>query len=135
MSKPETSPCRGCAKPVVWARSPSGGKIPLDPTPPVYTVTTLSDGSVKCERAPGVMVLHFATCSSADLFSKDKKTTGQAWEGIRDEKGAIVYLQAFEGDPPGPDTTFLVLEEVWTDGRPPKRLIKAWRAHHDAGIS
>ena len=62
----ETRPCTGCGKPVVWALHPENGTpMPLDPRPSVYRVV---DG--KAIRVPDVLVLHFATCSDANRFSK-----------------------------------------------------------------
>lgn len=127
MATPERSPCKGCGNPIVWARNPQGGSIPLDPTPPVYNVRTYEDGSIRCERNPNAMVTHFATCSAVDLFSKGKKEQLEGWEAIRDENGSILYLQKFEGDPPEPGTMFRIFEETWEPGRPPRRLVKVWK--------
>jgi hypothetical protein len=64
----ETRPCAGCGKPIVWAVNPdSGTPMPLDPRPPVYRVV-----NGQAIRVPDVLVLHFATCSDANRFGKNK---------------------------------------------------------------
>jgi len=66
--------CAGCGKPIVWAVNPdTGTPMPLDPRPPVYRVV---DG--KAIRVPDVLVLHFATCSDANRFSKGAKPKARA---------------------------------------------------------
>lgn len=60
--------CKGCGKPIVWATSRDGKKIPLDPRPPVYRVTVVED-IVWCDRVTDVMVSHFTTCKLASQFS------------------------------------------------------------------
>lgn len=62
------SPCKGCGKPIVWATSRDGKKIPLDPKSVVYRVTAVED-IVWCDRVTDVMVSHFATCKNANRFS------------------------------------------------------------------
>ena len=70
----DTSPCRGCGRPVVWVRAllkdGSIGPIPLDPYPPVYQVSDGSDGKPAGARLPNAMVSHFATCPQRDKMSK-----------------------------------------------------------------
>ena len=68
MSTNPTSLCRGCGKPIVWAKDPTGKAIPLDPRPPVYLVTS-EDDEARCVRQPNSMVSHFATCPAANQFS------------------------------------------------------------------
>lgn len=66
--------CRGCGKPIVWAVTPKGKPIPLDPRAPVYTVAIVK-GEQQCSRATdpelrwALMVSHFATCPNANDFS------------------------------------------------------------------
>jgi len=62
------SPCKGCGKPIVWATTRDGKKIPLDAKPPVYRVTEVDD-LVWCDRVTDVMVSHFVTCKEAHRFS------------------------------------------------------------------
>ena len=59
-----------CGKRIVWAVTPTGAKIPLDPAAPVYEVDPVSPG--KCERTKTAMVSHFATCKFASDFSGAK---------------------------------------------------------------
>jgi hypothetical protein len=79
----KTSPCAGCGKPIVWATSPDGKAIPLDPRPAIYTVYQDTEAlyclrQVMIERGreslPGyLMVTHFATCPKASEFSGRNK--------------------------------------------------------------
>jgi hypothetical protein len=63
-----TTPCKGCGKPIFWAETPDGRRVPLDPKPPVY-VADKENG--RCERvAREFMVTHFATCPEANTFSR-----------------------------------------------------------------
>lgn len=63
--------CRGCGKSIVWAETREGGKIPLDPVPPVYHVAFTEDGKrVISDRRRSSMVSHFATCPKASEFSR-----------------------------------------------------------------
>ena len=63
-----------CGADIVFAKSPTGKSIPLDPRPACYQVRELPDGTVKCERDPKAMVIHFATCKHASEFSGGRKT-------------------------------------------------------------
>ena len=78
------STCKGCGKPILWAVTEDGKKIPLDPTPPVYQVigtlnTVLGDEKLVARAKEGYYVSHFSTCSHANEFSasKKKKAEGQ----------------------------------------------------------
>lgn len=91
--------CKGCGKPIVWGKLPDGGRIPLDPRPPVYVVSNEGRAFRQCEQrvvmlcacavrfdeggdqhVGGVqiqgrwMVSHFATCPKADQFSGSRKS-------------------------------------------------------------
>lgn len=75
----KTSPCKGCGRPIVWAKLPSGGAVPLDPKPAVYRVLENGHGELVAERANEDqegqcwhLVSHFATCPKANQFSKSK---------------------------------------------------------------
>lgn len=72
--------CKGCGRPILWATNTETGKmVPLDPTAPVYILSTHGDGETKtCCRAPtdAFAVSHFATCPEANQFSgKSRRTT------------------------------------------------------------
>lgn len=70
----KTSPCRGCGRPIVWAKSPDGSKkYPLDPRAPVFEVSGV-DPVLIAKISPTAYVSHFATCPNADEFSKSKRT-------------------------------------------------------------
>jgi len=69
-------PCKLCGKPVIWAETPDGGKVPLDPRPPVYRAIDALEGPVQAEHlkpSPSSLfraneiayfVSHFATCAN-----------------------------------------------------------------------
>ena len=75
--KEKTSPCRGCGKPILWAETIEGKKIPLDPRPPVYRF--ISEKQVM--RDQEAYVSHWATCKE---WSKIKE--------IQKEKNASIRL-------------------------------------------
>jgi len=65
-----TTPCKGCGKPMIYAKSPKTGKmIPLDARAPVFFVV---DG-VAFPASDGYYVSHFSTCVKADQFSARNK--------------------------------------------------------------
>lgn len=76
--------CNGCGKPIVWATTAEGKRIPLDPRPAVYRVvedpqrpknySATRIEEVSSEGRPmGAMVTHFATCPKAGDFSGSRK--------------------------------------------------------------
>jgi len=73
----KTVPCKGCGKPIVFAKLKDGSYVPLDPKPPVYAVGDLEGiggHGVVASRVPDtLMVTHFATCPEANRFSKGRK--------------------------------------------------------------
>jgi len=70
----KTTPCKGCGKPIVWAKDEKGTSHPLDARAPVYH---FNGGDLDAEftvyRLTGSWVSHFATCPKANEFSKGKK--------------------------------------------------------------
>lgn len=87
----KTIPCRGCGKPIVFALTADGKKIPLDPRPPLYFAFEGEAGLIIGDRIrshvmadiPGApeampMVTHFATCPKANQFSRSNKQGGTA---------------------------------------------------------
>lgn len=81
----KTVPCKGCGKPIVWAKLPDGTKVPLDPAPPTYQFCdapgTDPDGA-NAFRVNGkdytrnpVFVSHFATCPKAAQFSRSRPSS------------------------------------------------------------
>ena len=82
--------CKGCGRAIVFAIKEDGRSVPLDPSAPVYEVSE-AGGVVSATRTQTAMVSHFATCSSANLFSgrsrknvKGKKQGEQARTGDSD---------------------------------------------------
>lgn len=72
MSEFQTTLCKGCNRPIVWAVNPkTGKKVPLDPSAQVYHVREV-DGRIECaqDERPSVMVNHFRTCSKANEFNR-----------------------------------------------------------------
>jgi hypothetical protein len=86
----EVAKCDGCGKLVVWAAIiderglATGGKIPLDPSPPVYAVAVTQNNRApvamragdyvvrKKDQHVAVFVSHFATCPKAANFSRSR---------------------------------------------------------------
>lgn len=72
MAEFQTTNCKGCGRPIVWATNPkTGKKVPLDPSAQVYHVRNV-DGRIEClqDERPTVMVNHFQTCADANKFNK-----------------------------------------------------------------
>lgn len=63
------TPCKGCGKPIIFARNTqTGALIPLDANTPVFTAREW-EGEVICAPIEA-MVSHFSTCTKASQFSK-----------------------------------------------------------------
>ena len=72
------TPCDGCGRPIIWAETKDGTRIPLDPRPAVYMTTGFAGGTVvKAERTKDALVSHFAICPTANEFSGKGKDEGQ----------------------------------------------------------
>lgn len=75
-----TTPCKGCGRPIVWARNTQTEKrVPLDPKPVCYVVQEF-DGELICGPVTA-MVTHFATCPKASDFSKGGGHAGAGTNG------------------------------------------------------
>ena len=85
----ELAECRHCQKPIVWAEMHDGsGRVPLDPSPPVYLVAIQHNekgARIVCARPKSAfearnmtqyaaMVGHHATCSAWHKKMRDKAT-------------------------------------------------------------
>ena len=57
-----------CGKRIVWAKTPEGKVVPLDPVAPTYDVRLNLMGDQTAERS-SAYVSHFATCPNANDFS------------------------------------------------------------------
>lgn len=67
-----TVPCKGCGRPIVFARNTlTGALVPLDPKPATYCAQEF-EGQIICAPSES-MVSHFITCPKADHFSGGKK--------------------------------------------------------------
>lgn len=72
--------CRGCGRPIRWARTESGSRMPLDLDPTRDGTIVVIDDSARVlspieaaivKGATGVLfVSHFATCPDAGAFRK-----------------------------------------------------------------
>ena len=72
------TPCEGCGRPIIWAETEDGKRIPLDPRPAVYMTTGFSGGTtVRAERTKEALVSHFNVCPAANEFSGKGKDEGQ----------------------------------------------------------
>lgn len=76
--------CRGCGKPIVWAVSQMGKKLPLERIKtPIYRIGgDVFDPKGLATKLDPVMtgplyISHFATCPQASQFSKPKKPKGE----------------------------------------------------------
>lgn len=70
----ETKNCKGCGKPMIFAIDTNGTTQILDPRPPIYGyLGERPDGTPLVRQIPRAWVSHFATCSKASEFSKNKK--------------------------------------------------------------
>ena len=84
--KYEWAECKGCGKTIIFAKTPQGKTIPLDPHAPIYQVSPGKDGALQAIRIlsarpspenftgfqEGFAVSHFATCPKASDFSHKK---------------------------------------------------------------
>lgn len=53
-----TKICKGCRKPLVWAKTPAGSRVALDPRPAVYLVINADAAAPEAKRLEGAMVIH-----------------------------------------------------------------------------
>lgn len=67
-------PCRGCGKPVVFAKDPDGKWQVLDNVAPVWKQVGIKNGAPYVIREPKAMVSHFSTCPKADDFSGGRRS-------------------------------------------------------------
>ena len=85
--KYEWAECKGCGKKIIFAKTPEGKTVVLDPHPALYSVSASGDGlelkAVRvngCKPNPemftgfeqGYAVSHFSTCPKASDFSHKK---------------------------------------------------------------
>jgi hypothetical protein len=91
MSREIVAKCKGCGKPIVWAVTRAGKKIPLDPKPNVYSIREQKpDGTKIVTMENSFYVSHFITCSHVNDFSKGRsKKQDKIIRGILD---AILQL-------------------------------------------
>jgi len=80
-------PCKGCGRMILWARTSTGQRIPLDPAAPVYRIDADGGGGevvasliprTDREQVGGSAVSHFATCTKADQFGAGKRKPASA---------------------------------------------------------
>jgi hypothetical protein len=64
--------CKGCGRPITWARSPAGADLPLEQ---VYSYRFEALGvddpgrAPRVDRGPAVWISHFVTCKAREQFS------------------------------------------------------------------
>jgi len=63
--------CEACGVPLMLVVGPNGKQIPLDTKAPVYELHTSREG-VRCRRAAGAYVTHYATCTDPGRFSRGR---------------------------------------------------------------
>jgi hypothetical protein len=68
------SVCKGCGKPIRFAKNLAGKYIPLDERAPVYEIVKVL-GEERAQLTERAFVTHFATCAKANDFSKKKEAT------------------------------------------------------------
>lgn len=72
-AEPGRRSCRGCGKPLIFARDSESGKIvPLDPVPPTWRLEKDLTGEEVAVRSDA-LVSHFSTCPNANDFSAGRK--------------------------------------------------------------
>lgn len=64
--------CKGCGKPLIFARDAEGKIHPLDPRPPTYRLERDMTGAEIAVRVDA-LVSHFATCPKANDFSAGRR--------------------------------------------------------------
>lgn len=67
------SECKACGKPLIWAVTERGARIPLDAQTQVYRVVEKAVGAPDAIKATDCYVSHFLTCPKASQFSGTKK--------------------------------------------------------------
>jgi hypothetical protein len=72
MTPRETRPCKACGKKLLFVRDEHGKLHPLDAEAPVWVVIQDLYGNPTAVRAANSYVTHFATCPSANEFSKGR---------------------------------------------------------------
>jgi len=70
-----TERCRSCREPIVWARTPAGKLMPLDPTPTEQGNVEMVDGLAVVHHQPtltdtNLYMPHFATCPEGATWSR-----------------------------------------------------------------
>jgi hypothetical protein len=72
----KTTPCKGCGKPIFFARDvDTGALLPLDARAGGYAVT-VEGKDVTCTRNGNVYISHFLVCPKAREFSRaERKAT------------------------------------------------------------
>lgn len=66
-------PCKGCGKPIIFAKNETGKIVPLDARAPVYEIKKDFDGeSVASLTQENFYVSHFSICSKANDFSSSR---------------------------------------------------------------
>lgn len=66
--------CTSCGAAIIWARTRTGKRMPLDAAPSPGTALLSSEGNVRIvPEGEGTHVVHWATCPNASKHRKDKR--------------------------------------------------------------
>ncbi len=64
-------PCRACNAPIEFHTGPNGKAIPLQRVRTLYFVD--ATGTVRAEKADGVLISHWETCSDPARFKRPRE--------------------------------------------------------------
>lgn len=89
------SKCKGCERPILYAKDTDGKTQVLDPSAPVYEIwgdDNKAQGSKLVKRDRHAYVTHFATCPDATEFSKSHREKFARLQVLEDAARATFSL-------------------------------------------
>ena len=72
-----TAPCRGCGKPILWAKDAAGKAIPLDPRAVIYRITGYEASDAGAGPGPSERVRELIRLNPEAAASVLHRWTGQ----------------------------------------------------------